>query len=38
MQAIDCDVLSRELFGEIEGEQDLRQLALAIGARRYSRE
>ena len=32
MQAIDRDVLSRELLGEIDGEQDLRQLALAIGA------
>src|SRR6202042_2257606 len=32
MQTIDRDVLSRELLGEIEGEQDLRQLALAIGA------
>src|SRR6202789_4527659 len=32
MQTIDRDILSRELLGEIEGEQDLRQLALAIGA------
>src|SRR5580698_1976487 len=32
-QAIDRDLLSRELFGEIEGEKNLRELALAIGAR-----
>src|SRR6202161_4120946 len=32
MQAIDRDVLSRELLGESEGEQNLRQLALTIGA------
>src|SRR6202453_5229147 len=32
MQTIDREILSCELLGEIEGEQDLRQLALAIGA------
>src|SRR5271166_2731316 len=31
MQAIDGEVSSRELLGEIEGEHDLRQLALPIG-------
>ena len=32
MQAIDCDVASLELLGEIDREKDLRELALAIGA------